>query len=176
MSKWTLWNKLHTTKLALLLLYLQASMYIIHPQGFLSISTLHTMPLGTDGLACNQAHTSWTPFWMAVQLNWLGKPWQFSNADLGTQEKLPRCLSDSYLLGCGDLGSFFLSQNKDSWTDQSECWLLKLKQLKLNAGLSHVVKRATERKEERNNFTAVQVQIWSCTGKRSLNLGVVRQD
>ena len=35
--------------------------------------------------------------------------------------------------------------------------MLIAKQLKLNAGLSHVVKCATERKEDRNNFIAASL-------------------
>lgn len=98
-------------------------MSLIHSS--LSISTLHIMPLGTDGLACNHAHTLFLLDGSAVELvrKASTEGQQFSNTDLGTPEKLQRCLSDSYLLlGCGDLGSFFflgimileqISQNAD---------------------------------------------------------------
>lgn len=92
---------------------------------------------------------------------------QLSNTDLGTPEKLQRGLSNSYLLlGCGDLGSFFLSWNNDSWTDQSECWWLKLKQLKLNAGLCHTLSNVLQ-KGRRTEATSL---VLHCCPSASLQL------
>lgn len=92
-------------------------MYVIHPQRFLSISTLQIMPLGTDGLACNQVHTLWTPFWMAAPLNWLGKPAQKGSSSLTHTRELQKNSRDAFLilisfLDAGIWGLSFL--NNDS--------------------------------------------------------------
>lgn len=73
-------------------------MYVIHPLWFLSTSTLCVMPLGIDGLARNQAHTLWTPFWMAAQVKLGGKPAQEDGRPLTRTEEFQRHLFSSHLL------------------------------------------------------------------------------